>query len=330
MTQLFLHGRLIGPVFELLGENENDITYSVGWALSRSPSFLRTFLDETVGYKGETAEAIVRLQDYRKTGGITDIEVELPGQLYVVVEAKKGWSLPSVSQLEKYVSRYGGKNSPVKKILVLSECSLEYARHNLGLRLLKGVPVEPVSWKAIVHVAERAAAKRGHREKHLLGELLAYLRRVTTVQNIESNWVYVVALSHKIPPQWQISFTDIVNKRQRYFHPVGTNGWPKDPPNYIAFRYEGRLQSVHHIEEYEVFTRIHDYFPEIPNEEWDPHYLYKLGPAIQPGHEVRTGNIYPNGRVWCMLDALLTCKTVSEARDLSKKREDGTRVKVGE
>jgi hypothetical protein len=40
MTELLLHKRKVESVFHLLGEHENDITYSVAWALSQSPHFL--------------------------------------------------------------------------------------------------------------------------------------------------------------------------------------------------------------------------------------------------------------------------------------------------
>ena len=59
----------------------------------------------------------------------------------------------------------------------------------------------------------------------------------------------------------------------------------------------------------------------MPDEAWNTnHFIYKLGPAIVPSKEVKTGNIYPNGRVWAMLDTLLTSDTISEARDISKHR----------
>jgi hypothetical protein len=59
----------------------------------------------------------------------------------------------------------------------------------------------------------------------------------------------------------------------------------------------------------------------MPNNENDiPYFVYSLGPAIIPSKEIKTGNIYPSGRVKCHLDALLTCDTISEARDLTKKR----------
>lgn len=50
------------------------------------------------------------------------------------------------------------------------------------------------------------------------------------------------------------------------------------------------------------------------------YFVYKLGPAIIPTKEVENGKIYPNGRVWAMLDTLLTSDTISEARDISKAR----------
>lgn len=53
-----------------------------------------------------------------------------------------------------------------------------------------------------------------------------------------------------------------------------------------------------------------------------PHFLYYLGPAIEPAKEVRTGNLYANGRVWCALDLLLTARTIFEARDLTRQRHE--------
>ena len=140
------------------------------------------------------------------------------------------------------------------------------------------------------------------------------------MQSVESNWVYVVSLGSGTSAEGNISWIDCVEKHRKYFHPAGGSGWPKEPPNYIAFRYRGSLQSIHHIEEYRVFTNPHDYFPEIPESDWLSHFLYTLGPAIKPTPEVKTGKMYPNGRVWCMLDTLFVSPTISEARDLSYSR----------
>ena len=66
---------------------------------------------------------------------------------------------------------------------------------------------------------------------------------------------------------------------------------------------------------------MHDEIPEMPDETWDGDcYIYRLGPAIVPGKTVKTGNIYRNGRVWAMLDLLLTSDSISEARDKTQER----------
>ena len=324
MTRLYLHDQPISSIFQLLGEHENDITYSLAWALTRCPSLLETFLRTIVGLKPESRNILIRLQHHETTAGITDIEIEAPGHFYIIVEAKRGWNLPGRAQLQLYGGRrcFVESQSPLKRILTLSECSKEYAGLNLEVHDVNGIPVVPVSWKEIAKLANKARIIGSHAEKHLIDELLTYLRGLMTMQNINSNRVYVVALAQGKPKKWGISWIDIVKKQRRYFHPVGggRGGWPKAPPNYIAFRYNGKLQSIHHIEEYEVFTNPNEKFPEIPEGSWKPHFLYTLGPAFGPDKEVRTGNIYPSGRVWCMVDTLFTCGTISEARDLTQKR----------
>jgi hypothetical protein len=327
MTNLYLHGNEVNSVFQLLGENENDISCSVAWALANCPSFLDNFLKSQIRRNCQSNDVVIRLQHSQKAGGITDIEIESPGSFYLIIEAKKGWQLPEKVQLQKYADRRLFKDSraPLKLILALSECGPEYADANLEVSEVSGIPVKPVSWRDIAELADRARSRGSNSEKHVLAELLTYLKGLMSMQNLDSNWVYVVALAQGIPDGWDISWIDIVAKRKRYFHPVGggRGGWPGEPPNYIAFRYNGKLQSIHHVEGYEVFTNPHEKFSEIPDKKWDPHFVYKLGPAFAPNKEVKTGNIYPNGRVWCMLDTLFTENTISDARNLSKKRKEG-------
>lgn len=105
----------------------------------------------------------------------------------------------------------------------------------------------------------------------------------------------------------------------RYFHPIG-NGYPKEPPNYIGFRWAGVLQQIRHVESYEVFTDPHEHIREIPSDEWKRHFIYALGPAITPPRAVRTGRIFRAGRVEAALDLLFTCTIISEARDRTQAR----------
>ena len=264
----------------------------------------------------------INLQHYEKRGGITDIELELPGRFFIIVEAKRGWHLPSKRQLMMYGRRKSllKNKAPIKRFVVLSGCSKEYADIYLERKTVRGIKVEPVSWQDVAVMAKRAKSQSNHAAKRMLDELLLYLKEVIDMKRVDSNWVYVVSLGRHMPRKWRISYFDIVNKKRLYFHPVGGEGWPKEPPNYLALRYHGKLQSIHHIESAEVVTNMHSRIREIPKQEWSPHFLYKLGRPFVPDKEVRVGNIFRNGRVWCMLDTLFTSKTISRARDISKKR----------
>ena len=322
MSDLNLYGRRVDSIFQLLGERENDMSFSVGWAFARSSAFLRKFVLGILGCEVDAEDVVISLQDSEPGSGITDIELKAPGKFHVIVEAKRGWSLPSRQQLERYVKRpsFTKHDAPLKRVVALTECSRDFAQAHLEAAKAAGVQVEPVSWKEVATLAEEARIEGSNAEKRLLSQLTTYLGGIVKMQNLDSNWVYVVAVASGTPKGWGISWIDIVRMRQRYFHPVGGRGWPKQPPNYIAFRYHGRLQSIHHIDSYEVITNPHQRFREIPSQEWGPFFLYTLGPAFGPGKEVRTGKIYPNGRVWCMLDTLFTSETISEARDISKSR----------
>jgi hypothetical protein len=326
MTELLLHGKKVRSVFHLLGEHENDLTYSLGWALSQSPQFLKGFIQSTLDIQPTLENVTIRLQHSENNAGITDVEVESPGEFFILVEAKCGWNLPGKAQLEKYAARQGfsARKPFPSKILVLSECSREYALMHLPATRINGVEVSPVSWKNIAEVASKARHGSTHAGKRILSELLTYFGGLMTMQDVDSNWVYVVSLGSGTPKDWKLSWIDVVEKKRRYFHPVG-GGWPKEPPNYVAFRYQGKLQSIHHIESYTVFDDPHNEFREIPSEKWGPHFLYTLSPAFAPANEVKTGNIYPSGRVWCMLDTLFLAKTISAARDLSDQRAKVTK-----
>ncbi len=316
MRKCFIHNEQIESVFQLLGRKENDMTYSLGWALSQSDSLFAEFV-KSIRFPTNETETEIRLQRYVGKGkGFTDVEIE-GKKFHLIVEAKRGWSLPSLHQLRKYERRL--KNCDGKAaIVILSECSDEYFHH---YRDTSGLDAEVlhVPWKNLYWIAKKAMGKANHAGKRLLGQFTTYLEKIMRAQNRESNWVYVVSVARGTPEGWKISWRDIVERKRMYFHPI-SGRWPKEPPNYIAFRYDGRLQSIHHIRDCKDSKDVHDIIKEIPRQPWGPYFVYKLGPAIKPPREVRTGSIFKNRHVKCMLDTLLTCRTISEARDVSKKR----------
>jgi hypothetical protein len=238
-------------------------------------------------------------------------------ELHVIIEAKRGWSLPTHDQLHLYTPRF---QRSIKALVAMSECTDEYARLHLRSPIDR-VPVFHIGWEEVARLAHPKSGT--HAEKRLLSQFRTYLARIVTMQKQESNLVYVVSLGSGAPSWSKLSWQEIVYKRGLYFHPVGGKGWPKEPPNYVGFRFNGKLQSVHHVDSYRIFTDLHKEIPEANPGQWEQHFLYTLGPAIRPAKVIKMGRIWPSGRVWAMLDLLLTCDSISEARDKSDARLKG-------
>jgi hypothetical protein len=318
VPELLLHNQPVPSVFNLLGQKENDITFSMGWALSRSSLLLQKFLQKVTRTKQryDTDRIVVALQEFQKDSGITDIEIR-EARLHVIIEAKRGWVLPSQEQLRKYVPRFQETKTESPLIVTASECSQDYAHAYLAPEVM-GIPVLHISWSEMSALSRFRGGT--HVEKRLMHEFRNYIATLVNMQPQQSNWVYIVVLNNF---EWApgLTFMQVVEKRKRYFHPYGVRGWPKEPPNYLGFRYNGRLQSIHHIESAKVIKNFHPYFPERPDkEEEEPLFLYRLGPPIRPAHEVRNGKVQRNARRWAMLDLLLTSKTISDACEASAAR----------
>jgi len=329
MTDLTLYGRRVETVFELLGEAEDDITYSVGWGLAQSEDFARALLAEVYGANVSAGElTAVRLQEVDKETGRTDVEVESEW-LHLIVEAKRGWQLPGYDQLEQYARRLKPGESRRKCILVVAECAPYYPLVATMPKEIYGISIRYLPWSRVAaSVKETADACRRQSERRLLLELHRYLRRLMTVQSTTSNLVYVVTLADE-PLEWsELTFKQMVYERDRYFHPVGgPGGWPKTPVNYLGFRFSAHLQRIQHVESYEVTTRLHDYLPEIgEGEEEIPYFLYFLGPPIEPSVKIHMGAMQRNMRAWAALDLLLTAQTISEARDLTRARHEAAGI----
>ncbi len=143
------------------------------------------------------------------------------------------------------------------------------------------------------------------------------------MNNIGSNRVFCVALSkNKVEQDAGISYLDVVKKKSMYFYPVGP-GWPSKPPNYIAFRIDGKLLSIHHVKKYKIVTDLHDYIKELPSKIDDPLYLFWLDKPFGPEGIKKNGKIYVKGHIWFELDTIFTSGTIKEAQEKTKNREGG-------
>ncbi len=322
MGELYAYGSKVTSVFQLIGMLEDDITKSIAWALCNCPVFLKKIIDEVLNIYIDPSKVRIKYQESEKDKGRTDLELT-DDLFYVIIEAKKGWILPGKDQLSLYSQRRSLVQSSAKHkvIMSMSECSDTYANSYLPIKQANGIPIMHLPWKRIYELAENSISESNNLQKNLLRELMKYLGGLMTMQTQESNWVFVVSLGTSKPEDCDLTWIEIVQNNMKYFHPLGGNGWPKEPPNYIAFRYYGQLQSIHHIEDYVVTKKLHDEIPEMPDKvEGYDFFVYKLGPAIVPTKVVKTGNIYASGRKWAMLDTLLTADTIADACNISKAR----------
>lgn len=325
MGELIAYGSEVTNVFQLIGSLENDITKSIAWALSNCPVFLNGVIKSVFNCDINTDNVLIKYQDFEKDKGITDLEITDGDLFYIIIEAKRGWILPGAEQLTLYSERKNILDSKTKNkaIISMSECSQIYADSYLPIKKANEIPIFHLSWKCIYEIANASIFGSSTAQKNLLKELMKYLGGIMTMQSKESNWVFVVSLGTTKPDNCKLTWIEIVQNHLKYFHPLGIKGWPKEPPNYIAFRYYGQLQAIHHIDDYTVTKNLHDEIPELPDViEKSDFFVYKLGQAIKPNKIVKTGNIYASGRKWAMLDTLLTSDTISEACDISKKRMD--------
>jgi hypothetical protein len=320
----YLQRKKISNVFQLLstlGTYENDMSRSVAWALGQCPEFLKEFVKSVAGMEIEPESTSIRLQVAKRSAGVTDVEIESLGNVHIIVEAKRSMTLPTENQLSMYAKRLAADGKGTRCLVALTDCPEPFVKAHFAIKRLSGIPVVHVSWAEVSKMASQAHSRSRLKEKYLIDELLTYLKGLVTMQQIDSNWVFVVALSNQTPKGWKLSWIEVVTKKHRYFHPVGNN-WPATPPNYIAFRYGGELQSIHHIDGYDVVTDLHEAISEIPEGEiTGSHFLYHLGPAFRPDHRVPS-QIPRSGRRWCMLDTLFTSESIAAANKLSGKRNN--------
>lgn len=325
MSELIVRGRPAATVFDLLGRRENDMTFALGWGLAASDELMRSFLIR-VDADVSADDVVIRLQEFSGAGGFTDIELSAPGQTHVIVEAKRGWDPPSEGQLALYERRLTESDASRKALVILTQWGAKsYLTSEVAARDFD-FPRFVIGWGDVARDA-RAAARTGTRsDRPVLKQLADYLEAVADMRDTDSNRVFVVSLDGR-NDDVALDYITIVEKYGRYFFPATGKRWPKYPPNYIAFRYYGRLQSIHHVDSYEIATDISQFFAGSPPTSWAPHYVLELGPPIRPSTEVRTGTgIHRNMWVWADIDLLLTSSTITDAHRLSNARRSTAEV----
>jgi hypothetical protein len=239
----------------------------------------------------------------------------------VILEAKRSWKLPSIDQLNRYLLRLIAEGAERKRLVTVSAASRPHAQRRLPGEL-QGISICHLSWgdlHALARKAETSAAPFS--EKLWLRQLPQHLQEFTSMELQTDNNVFVVALGQNPMLPWLThTWIDVIGKDNHYFHPVG-NHWPVQPPNYIGFRYRGILQSVHHIDGFQIVEDLSTYNPLCVKTDTD-HFVYRLGPPMRPPRPMKTGNLFMNQRVKCAIDTVLSgaFDTIRDARDETDRR----------
>lgn len=304
------HGREVSNVFDLLGRDENDLTAAFGFALARSPGLLHRIVQRVApGADGEGA--VLRLEAHDDSGR-TDLEISTDDHL-IVIEAKRGWLVPGETQLAKYAPRIAAHGSGV--LVSLSAASPDWARQTLP-GTVQGVPVAHLPWEQVrLDLTDARGVARGQ-ERAWLDEFSDYLRKAIRMRDPADSWTYCVVVSNDRPGGGPRTFREFVTTEACYFHPYGWGkGWPRTPPNFLAFRWDGQVRQVCRVIRAEVIPDLQSRWPDIPqtSDTIRPHALYHLGPSL-PGTPIPSGTTYRAARIWVILDHLLTSPTLKDAR----------------
>ncbi len=318
---LSLHGTEPTNVFRLIGKDENSATFAVGWALEQSSHFRELVVNAVFAEALDANDMAITLQERAGDGGYTDLELQAGHRFHAIVEAKRSWELPTLDQLNRYLPRLIAGGAERQRLVSVSAANQDHAQRRLPAHL-GGVGICHLSWGDLQRLARKAETLASRfQEKLWLRQLVQHLQEFASMERQTDNKVFVVVLRNEpMVAGYTHTWIDVVEKDHCYFHPVG-NHWPVQPPNYIGFRYQGRLQSVHHIDRFEIVEDVSTYNPLWVKTDSD-HFVYRLGPPMRPPREMKTGNIYMNARVECAIDTLLSgaFNTIRDAKDETDRR----------
>lgn len=322
------HDRPVTSPFGLVGNDENALTFALGYTLSNCPELLRRLLGE-VGIKRVRSEVLasaeVYLQRYRSEG-ITDIEIHVPGTLFVVIEAKVGLSIPSFGQCQKYLPRFKEHPEPQQKLVALVEGHHRavWERYSAKDERFHGV-LTGLSWSNVLAHAVRL--QRACPPSSDEGRWIRFFQNFADREyqmKCYTDEVWIVPAS--TTPLWPggMSFLDTHLKGKIYYR--GANNLKK--PLYIAFRSGGKVNTIQRVLSIELECPPIKALPQLasvpnpwPNKNHTIWHLSEPTPLQKP---IPAGDSKMRARHCCVdLDILLSCTSIRDAELRMKARRQG-------
>lgn len=293
------YGTPVPTVFHLVGYNEVGVTGALGFALSRAPAFAQGVL-EAAGVHEAPIE--VRLEQSDKVLGRSDVELVTETSI-VILEAKLRFAEPSVDQIDRYAQileaeRNAGRTTNTA-IITTTGWPDDLAQRRLTPKV-RGSTVRHLSWRSLAELSAKARATETRDGKAVLADFDIFLRRVIAMTDVDSNLVYVVSLGNGGPTTGGVTWRNVVADNRIYWHKVGgdSSGWPVTPPNYMGFRWHGKLQSIRHVEGHQLFRNARDILPQAASEDWGPPHLL---PAWSSNTAARCGELEGTMAKWALL-----------------------------
>lgn len=327
LPSLHANNRRITTPFGLLGTDENALSFALGYTFQQCPRMLQWFLGQ-IGLLGVRASSLanarITLQRHRSghtDQGITDIEVHLPGQFHVIIEAKVGLAVPTIDQCRKYLPRLTAGGEPFQKLVALVQSAdMTFERRYASQEpLLKGKLARfhwsqfiPKCVGLIVGGQESQSASQAVRWFYGFMDQEFRMKAFTT-----EVWILPVATD----PLWPngMSFLDIHQKYRIYFdhrsHSVR--------PLYIGLRSKGKLDSLYRVLRIEHEMPVSKYVPGLKTEWKDnPLTIWHLDEPVSLPTPIPTGGGMWQRRTACDFDLLLRCKSVMEIETAMRERRN--------
>ena len=178
------HGNYaVQSVFRLIGNDEDALTYALGFLLARDPDFC-VKVARLCGIKASRRlwdAYTVHLQEVTdRRFGRRDIVIEADG-LRVVLEAKIGTSEPTVRQLLKYADEDSlWENFSTKAVVALTQVKLQSSTLDTTRSKLsdKGITCSAVQWHQIIELTlGHVPSDDSEVSRYLFDEFVRYARK---------------------------------------------------------------------------------------------------------------------------------------------------------
>lgn len=176
-------GRTVQSIFRLIGNDEDALTYALGFLLARDPDFcvkvVRLCIPK-VPRRLRDAYTVHLQEVTDRRFGRRDIVIEADN-LRVVLEAKIGTSEPTVGQLLKYADEDGlWEKFSTKAVVALTQIELQSSTLDEARSKLsdKGITCSAVQWHQIIELAlDHTPSDDSEVSRYLFDEFVRYARK---------------------------------------------------------------------------------------------------------------------------------------------------------